>query len=70
MKLLRFLSIGSLLVILINLGLAVNASMNGTYDASQVQRIAPFIFIFAISIITWLVICIFKKVFSKPNVNQ
>lgn len=69
MKTLKFLTYGSFLVILINLALAVNSSMNGTYDSSQVQRMVPFIFIFLISISAWLLIYIFKKVFSKAKPN-
>lgn len=69
MKTLKFLMFGSFLVVLINLALAVNSSMNGTYDSSQVQRIVPFIFIFLISIAAWLSIYIFKKVFSKSKPN-
>jgi uncharacterized BrkB/YihY/UPF0761 family membrane protein len=69
MKTLKFLVFGSFLVVAINLVLAVNSSMNGTYDSSQVQRMVPFIFIFIISIVAWFLVLIFKKFFSKSKQN-
>jgi hypothetical protein len=67
MKILKFLAFGSFLVVAINLALALNASMNGTYDASQVQRMVPFIFIFIGSTTLWFLVFTFKKVFSKSK---
>lgn len=65
MKMLRFLTLGSLVVIIINVVLAVNASMNGAYDASQVKRMVPFIFIFIIAAVTWLLAFAYKKLSKK-----
>lgn len=65
MKTFKFLTYGSLLVILIKFALAFNSSMNETYDSSQVQGMVPFIFIFLFSLSAWLLIYIFKKVFFK-----
>lgn len=65
MKTLRFLTLGSLVVIVINVVLAVNASMNGTYDASQVKRIVPFIFIFIFAAVAWLLAFAYKKLSKK-----
>lgn len=65
MKILKFFSLGSLLIVVINLFLAINASMNGTYNGTEVQRMVPFIFIFIASTVLYLMVLVIKKMFSK-----
>ncbi len=69
MKIIKFLSLCSLLIIAINFGLALYSSMNGSYDVSYVHRMVPFIFIFFISTTLWLVILIFNKYIEKTKNN-
>ena len=44
MKILKFFSLGSLLIIAINFGLALYSSMNGNYNVGYVHRMVSFIF--------------------------
>ena len=64
MKILKFFSLGSLLIIAINFGLALYSSMNGNYNVGYVHRMVSFIFIFVISTTLWLIV-LRLKIHSK-----
>ncbi|MDX7677869.1 hypothetical protein SJT37_20370 [Aeromonas caviae] len=67
MKILKFFSLGSLLIIAINFGLALYSSMNGNYNVGYVHRMVSFIFIFVISTTLWLIVFAFKKYTAKEK---
>jgi len=65
MNTIKFFALGSLCLIAIKfISLAV-ASMNGTYDPSQIQGMIPFVFVFMASASVWLLVFIFNAIFSK-----
>ena len=69
MNTIKFFALGSFCLIAIKFIFLVRASMNGTYDPSQIQGIIPFLFVFIASASVWLLIFILKSIFSKQKDN-
>lgn len=49
MKALKYIIVTSLLIVAFKFLLALNATMNGSYHASEVSRMVPFLFILALA---------------------
>lgn len=63
MKALKYIIVTSLLIVAFKFLLALNATMNGSYHASEVSRMVPFLFILALAAALYLVVFAIRKVF-------